>query len=276
MLTVNLTTTYQRLHICRIALVSLLLQSRLPDQINLWVSKDAYLRDQGIADVDIINKIMETLPEEGRKLVSVRWVTNIGPYRKLIPILREAEMEDVIVTADDDIFYGVNWLSGLLTKYSESGGKPVAARVRAKKLNFLGKKTSYLYWRLLDQPKVLADDFVVTFGGGAVLTRAMFRERDIRDDSFLKVAPTADDLWYSKLMRRNNNDVIVVPSLIKELSFIQHNDGLINQNFPSVTSLLKKIRYRIWDKLAGFFGVPVSGNDLAYANIERYFRDMLE
>ncbi|NWO07103.1 MAG: hypothetical protein HLX50_15835 [Alteromonadaceae bacterium] len=271
LLTVNLTTTFQRLSLCRIALTSLLLQSRLPDQINLWVSKEPYLRDKGIAKSESIDQLIGSLPAESRSRVSVRWVPNTGPYRKLIPMLREAGPDDLIVTADDDIFYGRDWLSGLLSAYEDAGGKPVAARVRTKRINFLGKETSYLFWGLMSHSGVARDNFIVTFGGGAVLTRKMFREHDIADDAFMSVAPTADDLWYSKLLRLNNNEVVVAPALLDELNFVNHDDGLTNHNFPRVSSFLHKIRIRVWDRPLGLLGVPVSGNDVAYRNIEQYF-----
>ncbi|TVT30942.1 hypothetical protein [Marinobacter vinifirmus] len=271
MLTVNLTTTFQRLGLCRIALASLLLQSRLPDQINLWVSKEPYLRDKGIAQSESIDQLIGSLPAESRSRVSVRWVPNTGPYRKLIPMLREAGPDDLIVTADDDIFYGRDWLSGLLVAYEDAGGKPVAARVRTKRINFLGKKTSYLFWNLINQPKTVQGDFIVTFGGGVVLTRAMFREQDIADDSFLKVAPTADDLWYSKLLQMHNQDVVVVPSLLGEINFIIHDDGLVNHNFSRASSLLEKIRLHFFDKFLGYFGFPVCGNDFSYKKVREYF-----
>jgi hypothetical protein len=225
-----------------------------------------------MAKSESIDQLIASLPAESRSRISVRWVPNTGPYRKLMPMLREAGPDDVIITADDDIFYGRDWLSGLLAVYEDSDGKPVAARVRTKRINFLGKKTSYLYWNLINQPALVQDDYIVTFGGGVVLTRAMFREQDIADDSFLKIAPTADDLWYSKLLRLNHNEVVVVPSLLDELNFIQHTDGLTNHNWPQVVSLFHKIRLQVWDRLAGFLGVAVCGNDVAYAEIDQYFR----
>src|SRR5690606_30882878 len=153
-----------------------MLQSRLPDQINLWVSKEPYLRDKGIAQSESIDQLIGSLPAESRSRVSVRWVPNTGPYRKRIPMLREAGRDDVIVTADDEIFYGRDWLSGLLAAYEDSSGKPVAARVRSIKKNKFGKKTSYIYWGLIWQRSIVNDGYVVTFGGGAVLSRSMFLE----------------------------------------------------------------------------------------------------
>jgi len=49
---------------------------------------------------------------------------NTGPYRKLIPALREAEPDDLIVTADDDIFSGRDWLQGLIKAYVQPRGFP--------------------------------------------------------------------------------------------------------------------------------------------------------
>lgn len=272
MLIVNLTTTFQRLSLCRIALTSLLLQSRLPDRINLWVSRQPYLRDQGIADSESIDLLLQSLPEQCSDRISVRWVENTGPYRKLIPMLREADEDDVLVTADDDIFYGRHWLNALLQAYEKSQGYPVAARVRTKKVNFLGKQTSYLHWKLIRQSVVVSNNFIITFGGGAVLTKAMFRNKDITDDAFLDLAPTADDLWFSKLLELSNNKISVVPAILDELNFIQHADGLTNHNFPRVSSLVQKVKLRIWHNILGFLGLPVCGNDFAYKKINTYFK----
>ena len=203
--------------------------------------------------------------------MKVNWVPNTGPYRKLIPMLRKAEDNDLIVTADDDIFYGRDWLVRLLKAYAHADGKVVAARVRIKRMNFLGKKTSYIYWKLAERQEVLSGNFVVTFGGGAILSKSMFQEKDIADDSFLEVAGTADDLWYSKLLMLNKKQVLAVPSILKELNFIQHTDGLTNDNFPLLSSFLKKLRFQTWDRFLGFLGFPVCGNDECYNNINKYF-----
>lgn len=273
MLTVNLTTTYQRLELSRIALTSILLQSKLPDRINLWVSKEPYLRDIGISDEAVLEDLITSLPDSRKDLISIRWVANIGPYRKLIPILRESQIDDVIVTADDDIFYGRDWLSNLLASYESNGGMPVASRVRKISYNVIGKKTSYLHWKIINKNIKINGDYIVTFGGGAVLNKSMFLEQDILDDSFLCVAPTADDLWYSKLLQRKNNEVLVVPSLLKELNFVIHDDGLSRHyNWPFASSFFRKIKLHFWNKPIGFLGVNVCNNDVAYNEVEKYFR----
>lgn len=272
MITVNLTTTRHRIGLCRIALTSLALQSQRPDRINLWISREPYLRDDGIKDQCDIQAMIESLPKTIEDMLRVRWVANTGPYRKLIPILREATHDDVIVTADDDIFYGENWLRALLSIHETAGGLAVAARVRRQRKNFVGVRMSYFYWALMSQAGIAEDDFVITFGGGAVLRRAMFREIDIGDDAFLEVAPTADDLWYSRLLNVNGVGVVVEPSIMRELHFIKHEDGLMERNLLRPKSFTEKMRARLWDRGLGFFGLPVCANDRACASIENYFK----
>ncbi|WP_328186322.1 hypothetical protein [Marinobacter sp. OP 3.4] len=271
MITVNLTTTCQRLPLCKITLMSLCLQSRQPDEIRLWVSAEPYLRDGGIPDQDELARYFSDLPADWQQRIKPRWVTNTGPYRKLIPALRDAGPDDLLITADDDIAYGKHWLSTLLQAYEPGSGVAIAGRVRKKRYNAFGRTMSYMNWDILRDPAVVSEGYIITFGGGAVLSRSMFREQDILDDGFLEVAPTADDLWYSKLLLRNDTRVRIIPEVLRELNFIEHNDGLVNHNHPRQVALLQKIGLRLWEWMAGYLGIPVCGNDRAYQKVERYF-----
>lgn len=272
MISVNLTTTSERLKLCRVALTSLLMQSRLPDQIYLWVSRGAYLSDKGIADDEIVNRLVMSLPETNRHLIQIRWTPNTGPYRKLIPVLREAAPEDLIVTADDDIFYGETWLASLMSEHEANPGKVVAGRVRKIRYGVLGARTSYMHWGLISESAILPKDYIVTFGGGAVLSRAMFRDEDIYDDQFIDIAPKADDLWYSKLLKLNGKQVKTVPDAMPELIFMTHPHGLVHSNLATgANTLLAKALKRIWVSSYGQLGGAVCGNDYAFLSVDRYF-----
>ena len=276
MITVNLTTTCQRLPLCKITLMSLCLQSRQPDEIRLWVSTEPYLRDGGIRDKARLRDYFNDLPAEWQRRIRVCWVDNTGPYRKLIPALREAGPNDLLITADDDIAYGENWLSTLLQAHDPDDRIATAGRVRKKRYNAFGRTMSYMNWDLMGDTSVVSDGYIVTFGGGAGLSRSMFREQDILDDAFLEVAPTADDLWYSKLLMRNDTRVRVVPAVMRELNFIEHGDGLVNHNHPQQAALLRKIVLRLWEWSAGYMGIPVCGNDRAYQRVEQHFRQLTD
>lgn len=270
-MTVNLTTTYQRLHLCKISLLSLVMQTMKPDKINLWVSADPYLSDLGIKDRSVLEDVIRSLPENYQSLVELKWVPNTGPYRKLLPILRESQDEDIIVTADDDIYYGDKWLATLLQSHLSSPDKVVAARVRLEKSNFFSARQSYVFWPLATKSVTLSDGYIITFGGGAIFKRRTFNYRDIEDESYIHIAPTADDLWYSRLLIRNNVKVKVVPELLAELNFIEHDQGLINHNNNKTKSLLKKMKHKLRAHTLGKLGFPVCGNDYSYRMIEKHF-----
>ena len=53
-------------------------------------------------------------------IFQIRWVENEGPYRKLIPLLKEKWDEDcVIITIDDDTFYDNKLIENYLNDYEK-------------------------------------------------------------------------------------------------------------------------------------------------------------
>ena len=273
MVSVNLTTTRARWPLCRIALTSLLMQSHPADQINLWISKTPFLADSGFTEDTRLAIFLAELPAAWRERLEVHWVENTGPYRKLLPALRSAGPNDLVVTADDDIFYGRDWLRLLLEADADcaGSGRVVASRVRLQRKNPLGGLTSYLHWPLATEAVTLQAGYVVTFGGGAVLTRDAFTEQDLASDAFLELAPTADDLWYSRLLQRRGLAVQVVPAALQELHFIEHSRGLKQHNLPLRHSTWQRLVWRLRDRPLGYWGLPVCGNDQAFRRLESYF-----
>lgn len=273
MLAVSLTTTRQRLSYCRATLISLAHQTLSPDKILLWVSRDSYLRDSGIPSEKVLLDELAPLPDSVIGLLDIRWVENWGPYRKLIPALRCIAPDDVLVTADDDIFYGKLWLETLVKDFDPSKKVVFAARARLERLNYFRRLKSYSHWDLIRKDLVLSDGYVVTFGGGVVLCPGFIDQTDLFDNSFLVVAKTADDLWYTKLLKRSNVQVQVKSAALFELNFMFHNDGLDNYNSNKSNVAI----IRVWRKLVsifgGYIGVSISNNDVVYKNLDKYFQD---
>src|SRR5690554_4208808 len=207
---VSLTTTSQRIELCRATLLSLTTQSLIPNEIIANLSKQPYLRDKGIKDNDILLTLTEGIPAPLKDIISIRWVKNTGPYRKLIPALQQAEKNDCIITADDDIFYNKNWLKLLLKDFNPNERTIHASRVRVKSKNIFGKYTGYNFWPLVKSSSVMTNNWIITYGGGAVLYRKWFRDELIENDEFLIVSPTSDDLWYSKICQLSNLSVKII------------------------------------------------------------------
>lgn len=269
---VSLTSTSNRLNLCRITLLSLVNQELTPDKIILNLSTEAYLRDKGIQDINTFEYLTESIPKPLHKLIELRWVENTGPYRKLIPTLQQASCEDIIVTADDDIFYDSQWLTLLLHEFDPSKKTIHACRVRKIIKSKFNKPTGYAYWPLITQEEILKDDWIITYGGGAVLYRGWFSEDLIKDSMFLDIAPTADDLWYSKICKLSGLNVKTIPQALNQLVFFIHDDGLVKENFPTLNNLTLKVRYHLVDKPFNYFNLVKFTNDKAYKSIEKYFK----
>jgi len=275
MVVVSLTTTKDRLHLLRHALMSLIEQTYKADVIVVWVSWEPYLRDRGMQGLDFQLWAEEWLPFGYSEKVEFRICENTGPYRKLLPSLKGFEKDDLIVTADDDIIYGENWLDGLINEYYKVGeGKEcvVATRVRKISYNFLGIRKSYSFWPIINLRCFCQKDFIINFGGGAVLSPSLFKDSDIEDQAFVDVCPTADDLWYTAMLKNNGVGVQVIPEVMGELVFLSHDDGLVNENLIVKEAAGSGFLYRIKITILARLGFAVCGNDRAQKRIVEYFK----
>lgn len=270
---VSLTSTSRRMHMCRATILSLVSQELIPDKIVLNLSKEPYLKDDGVYETDILNYLTESIPLDLKNIIDLRWVRNTGPYRKLLPTLQQASEEDIIITADDDIFYDRQWLKLLLDNFDFNNKVIHAGRVRKIKKNNFNKLSGYTHWPIIKNEQVLKEDWIITYGGGAVLYKGWFSESLLEDTGFLSLAPTADDLWYSKICKLCNLKVKVVPDVLDQLNFFIHNEGLVNENLPSITTTISKIKYYLIDSPLSYYGLRKFGNDVAYDAIDKYFQD---
>ncbi|MBD9632590.1 glycosyltransferase [Pseudomonas sp. PDM19] len=268
--TVNLTTTLNRQHLCAQTVWSLLNQSITPRKIRVWASKEPYLIDTGFQSppkwVDELNRI--------NNIIEFRWTKNIGPYRKLIPALREANEDEIIVYADDDTLYQEQWLKLLITKFIEYGGEYVtASRVRKKRKNIFGLYTSYMLWPIVSKEAKISDNFIITGIGGAAIKRSHIKESYINNNDFLRVCPKADDFWISHILQKSNSSVITVPDALDEIVPIEHSMGLAEENRLNAKSYLMKITNKIKILTLGNLGISICNNDEAQKSISKYSQD---
>lgn len=273
LVSINITTTHARLNLCSQTVWSLIHQSVLPAQIVLWVSSEKYLADDGISSIPLWVHEINSIRND---ILAIKWVGNIGPYRKIIPALRSADENDILVYADDDVVYGANWLIKLLDKFKKNQDKVVASRVRELKRNLLGSVKSYLYSTIIYKEKIVKKDYVITGVGGVVIKKSHIASNYIELDDFVRICPTTDDLWISKILELSSTTVLVCPQAMDEISEIQHGHGLtLINNFDYskggiITYLARKVKIRILGQL----GIPVCKNDVAIKNINNFFREV--
>jgi hypothetical protein len=214
---VSVTTISRRLDSIVDVVGSLLAQSLPPDEVRIAASREGFLVDEGIPPERIPARIQEWV-REGK----VHWdyTENIGPYRKLIPVLeRSVDPSSLIVTADDDTLYPEYWLESLVEEALRNPRSVIAFRCRYIRLSKRGF-APYATWPLVTEAWLRERgaepvDPLLLFPTGkrGVLYRPGFFPAEVLDREFLSICPLADDVWFRLLAMSNGVGVRPIPPL---------------------------------------------------------------
>jgi len=244
-ITVSMTTISLRLDSVAATLRSLLAQDYPSLTLRLYLSRAPFLLDNGVPG-RLPEKLAELDAEEDR--LSIRFVPNIGPYRKILPFLNETRGKRCLVaTADDDTLYPPGWLSGLYSAYRRHRCV-VCYRghfMRREDRQFLG----YRRW-MSNGPTRNPDLYNLPTGKDGVLYDTSFFDPAVLNYiQALNIAPTADDLW----LKWHYSALEDVPTFI------------INPNYSKQTfedQVFGESLYRNFNR--------DGGNDAAVARLEAY------
>lgn len=261
---VSLTSTFERSHLLFYALQSLLKQSLKPDLMLLTLSNKPYLSDSGFG----------VLPDWlNNSDVKVAFSQNIGPYRKLLTALEYINTNDIIVTADDDILYGKNWLRNLLEAAYSEPDSIVCCRARTIKKNIFGNWQNYSNWPLINK-RIKGCEILPTGCGGVVYRKRLLDLDFLNDHTFMKIAPTADDLWFRMASLRKNVPVAVFPEIDRRNIYLLHGIGLyqVNVNQLNSYSIISRAYHIIRLRVANYIGINQTKNDFSWDSINKYSR----
>ena len=208
---VSLTSYPKRMHDIRYALHSLLEQTFKPDAVVLWLADDEYPRRERDVPRDIL-----AFRERG---LSIQWHKNLRVYGKLVPSLK-AYPDDIVVTADDDIYYPPNWLEALHESYRAAPEFVHAHRAHRIRLDARGDIRPYNQW-LHSNPVPSASFLNMCTGVGGVWYPPHALHPDaIREELFMKLSPRNDDLWYWAMAVLHGVKIAVARGNITELIYV--------------------------------------------------------
>ena len=204
-LIVSLTTYPERMFDIHYCLYSLLTQSLQPDMVILWLAEEEFPN----READVSPQVLK-LKENG---LVIKWCKNLKSYKKLIPALKEFP-EDIIVTADDDVYYPADWLEKLYNSYTAAPQSIHAHRVHKIRFDWRKRIKPYLNWKFCISDS--SSEFINFFtGAGGVLYPPRSLYGDVTNEElFEKLAPNADDIWFwaMALMRGTKIKVVDNPA----------------------------------------------------------------
>jgi hypothetical protein len=180
---------------------SLLTQSLKPDAVILWLAEEEFPHKE------------KDLPQELLHLqsygLSIQWCENLLSYKKLVPALRQYP-EDIIVTADDDIYYPPDWLEPLYAAYltdPTSIQTHVAGVIEEKEAEDIPQWTRFWHWYDSKKDKPLSHAHFQFGGFGALYPPNSLHPDVLRSDIFLKECPLDDDIWFWFMAVRNGTRI---------------------------------------------------------------------
>lgn len=184
---VTLTSFPERLYNLHYTLYSLLQQTFKPDELILWLSVDEFPNKEEDVPSNILNLIKNGL--------TIKWCEDIKSYKKLIPSLKEFP-NDILVTADDDIFYPEDWLKNLYDEYLIYPDNVICCRCHKAFLNEDNSFAPFSEWKNVDgglDPSYLTFS---TSGSGALYPPNSLHSDVTNKELFQKLCYWNDDMWF--------------------------------------------------------------------------------
>ena len=248
---VSMTTIKARLPFVIPSIQNLLNSTVLPTQIFVVISQGSYLYDEGVKPIDIPYELLRL---QGTGLVSIIYSENIGPHRKLLPVLSRFWNQDcVIVTMDDDREpeFLHTALARLLDYYIASGRESIVG-LRVRRLGFCEPKAwklieySVCNWPQIDSGRT--EMLVLPTGSGSILYRPKFFTDLVFDRELRELTATNDDLAFRLVTMMNNVPVVMGccdekhPCWIPETSLVDATHTAYPTPAPIGLSESQKIR----------------------------------
>ena len=192
-------------------------------RIVLWLAEEQFPKKEA------------QLPENLLKLkdlgLEIKWCEDLRSYKKLVPSLREFP-NDIIVTADDDMYYKEDWLEGLYNAYLEAPNniytrRGCRAEISDGKINIL-KPRSYNF-----DYNFPTDCNNLLMGGSGTLYPPHSLHKDIFDVEQIKtLIPTHDDIYFWIMGILNGTKIGVVGGFDYSFYYTEaaKSDGLCSNN----------------------------------------------
>lgn len=184
-LIVSLTSFPQRIREIHLCVKTLLNQTCKPDAVILWLAVEQFPN----READLPKKLL-ALRRNG---LTIRWCNDLRSYKKLIPTLKEYP-EATVVTTDDDVYYKRDWLAGLVRAHNEHPQDICCYR---------GAKIRFENGEFVRDPVAPGSCYdAVTYlhqqtgVGGVLYPPHSLLDEVLKEDVFMDIAKTNDDLWF--------------------------------------------------------------------------------
>lgn len=214
---VSLTSHSTRVRNVDLTIKTLFKQTTCADKIILNLSKNEF-ND---------NNIPKSLLKLQKNGLEINYVSDTRSYKKLIPTLTN-HPNDIIITVDDDILYPSYLIQRLIDAYEKNPNMSHGCRGYMMQLSKDNTFEKYGTWPKCKYP-TYGNNIMLTGIGSVLYGPGCFHKDVSREDLFMQLAPTADDLWFKAMCLLNNtpSNVVIRQKQFKA-DFMPTNNSMIN------------------------------------------------
>lgn len=192
---VSLTTFPKRIHHVHLAIESILRGAVKPDKIILWLSREQF------DGYDSLPASLRALEERGLEIRLMEG--DIRSYKKFAYAIAEYK-NDLLVTADDDIYYRTDWLKELVEAHYLHPEDVIVNYTFDIRYDANGKRLAYPEWG----NNVREGEHLFFGSGGGVLFPQGTLDAEAANMSLaLRLCPKADDIWLNAMVRRSGRTI---------------------------------------------------------------------
>ena len=193
-----------------LSIQTILNQTRRPNLTVLYLAEEEFPRRED----DLPKNLLALCSER----FEIRWTKNIRSYKKLIPALKDFP-EEIIITFDDDLIYHPELIERVFAGYKKYPTLINCHRINNIWLDETGEaEFAKNHFVPYDKPTYLNK---ISSGLSCLFPPHSLHEDVLREDKFMTLAPTNDDIWFWLMGVLNGRRVNVVENNIDKLTYIQ-------------------------------------------------------
>ncbi|EOU9535526.1 hypothetical protein ACOJCT_003802 [Cronobacter dublinensis] len=198
---VTLTSYGLRKNFVFLTIESILHQHIRPAKIVMWLHKED--KPQGIA-----RWILARQEKRGLEIVFVD--IDVRSYKKLSFVPDFYPDYDFYITADDDVFYPKNWISGFKSHIINNPNAVYCYRGRSILFNNAGHLVAYPEWPLAQRKDITGNELLPTGVSGVCYPKNSLDTRVADYEAINRLCPYADDIWYKALTTARGYNALLI------------------------------------------------------------------
>jgi hypothetical protein len=197
---ITLTSIPSRIDKIWLCIESLLRQSYKPNKIILWLSTEEFQN----------RELPKSLIKQQKRGLEIRFCENYKSHKKYYYTMKEYP-QSIIVTVDDDIFYGKNMLKELVMTHIKNPKYIVCHRAHRITFEDNGKIKPYREWDWKSPGFMGPSHLLLQVGcSGVLYPPKSLHEAVFLSNKFMKLCPKGDDLWLKVMGMLNGTKIIKV------------------------------------------------------------------